>query len=96
MKNGDYLQQILCSATMPIIIWDTKLRISHFNRAAERYSGFSSAEMIGQPIDFLLPEGYRRQLFLVRCQTRNGTREVAVEIPIQCQDGEIRNPSGLP
>ena len=90
MNNGDYLQQILCSATMPIIIWDAALRITHFNRAAEQYSGFSSAEMIGRPIDVLLPEGYRRQLSLVQNQPRKGTREAAVEIPIQRQDGATR------
>jgi two-component system NtrC family sensor kinase len=89
-RTKEFLHQLLWSANAPIIVWDSELLITLFNRAAEQFSGFESEEMIGRHIDLLFSEGYRRQLSLVHCRTRSDIGDDSVEIPIQRPDGEIR------
>jgi PAS domain S-box-containing protein len=48
-------QEILAVAPDGIVVMDEERRITAFNRAAEAIFGCSAAEVIGQPIDLLLP-----------------------------------------
>jgi PAS domain S-box-containing protein len=51
--------RILEIAADAIISVDERQRILHFNRGAERIFGYASAEMMGQPLELLLPERFR-------------------------------------
>jgi len=53
------LAGIVDSAMDAIISLDSQQRIIHFNRAAEKMFGYSSSDIIGQPIDILIPERLR-------------------------------------
>ncbi|GEM_PF-885096 len=53
------LAGLVSSAMDGIITVDSRRRIVLFNAAAERMFGRSAAEMLGQPLDLLLPEGFR-------------------------------------
>ena len=53
------LQGILSIADDAIICVDEMLNIVLFNHGAERTFGYSSAEIVGQPLDLLLPERAR-------------------------------------
>jgi PAS domain S-box-containing protein len=55
------LADILNSATDAIITVDEDLRICLFNRAAEHIFGRRSNDVIGQPLDVLLPEPQRQR-----------------------------------
>ena len=50
--------QILASANDAIISIDEAQTITLFNRGAERIFGYSAVEMIGQPLDRLIPERF--------------------------------------
>jgi PAS domain S-box-containing protein len=50
---------ILAIAADAIITVDESQRVVHFNRGAERIFGYSAAEMIGQPLNMLIPERFR-------------------------------------
>jgi PAS domain S-box-containing protein len=56
-------QELLSKAfeltTDAIIFVDDKLRISHFNQGAENTFGYSADEVIGQPLNILLPKAFR-------------------------------------
>ena len=54
------LADVLNSATDAIITVDDELRIRLFNRAAEEAFGHKSADVVGQPLDILLPERHRQ------------------------------------
>jgi PAS domain S-box-containing protein len=61
------LADILNSATDGILALDEDLNIRLFNPAAERIFGHSSRDVLGQPLDLLLPERHRQ---LRRSQVR--------------------------
>lgn len=66
-KSDERFRQILESAADAILISDNEGRILTANHQAERLFGFAHHELIGQPVELLLPEhlrenhaGYRR------------------------------------
>jgi PAS domain S-box-containing protein len=54
------LSAILSIAPSAIISIDAKQRITLFNEAAERLFGYTRGEIIGQPLDVLIPERFHR------------------------------------
>jgi PAS domain S-box-containing protein len=55
------LEQIVHAADVGVVAVDEALRICLFNRAAEQMFGLSSAQMMGQTLDRLLPAEHRGQ-----------------------------------
>ena len=60
-ESRDRLDGIYRSVGEGIVSIDAEQRIAMFNSAAERIFGYSAAEMIGQPLNVLLPERFRPQ-----------------------------------
>jgi len=50
------LLEIVANAHDAIVSADERFRITHFNQAAERLFGYDSQEIVGKPINLLLPE----------------------------------------
>lgn len=59
--SGDRWAALLAAAADPIVLIDLEGRISGFNRAAENVFGYIEAEMLGQPVDVLMPGPYREE-----------------------------------
>ncbi|HYM36205.1 MAG TPA: PAS domain S-box protein, partial [Steroidobacteraceae bacterium] len=58
-RDRQRLAAIVESAMEGIVAVDNTFRITLFNQAAETIFGRSSAEMLGRPLDILIPERYR-------------------------------------
>ncbi len=53
------LAGIVDSAMDAIISLDSQQHIIHFNRAAEKMFGYASSDIIGKPVDILIPDRFR-------------------------------------
>ena len=89
-KSHAYLESLFQYANAPIIVWDPDFRITRFNRAFERLSGYSAGEVIGRSLPFLFPESGRAESLRKIERTLEGEYWDSVEIPILKKDGEIR------
>ena len=55
------LQALLDAAVDAIVIIDVRGNIVAFNAAAERMFGYAESELLGQPVQVLMPEPYIRR-----------------------------------
>jgi PAS domain S-box-containing protein len=55
-ETKDYLEQILFSAGEAIISTDSQGRITTWNRASEKMFGYTKQEVIGQPMQLVMPD----------------------------------------
>ena len=60
-SSGALLSRLLAIADDAVIVADADLRIALFNEGAERIFGHRMADIIGQPLDLLLPEAARER-----------------------------------
>jgi len=90
-ETTDYLDNLIRSATAPIMVWNSERTVTIVNRSFEKMSDWTEAEIIGQSMDVLFPDNTRSDsLQKVERASRGGGDWEAVEIPIQHKDGIIR------
>jgi PAS domain S-box-containing protein len=85
---GVYRQAIVDHAVDGILIIDERDRITTFNPAAERIFGYSAAEIVGSPIDLLIPEPLERQYKLISLGGEvTGRRKDGSHFPMDISSG---------
>jgi len=89
-ETRDYLENILSFANAPIIVWDSELRVTRFNLAFEKLSGYTMYDIIGKHPQLLFPAHMKDALSAIIHQTSQGDQLVSMEMPIQCKNGNIR------
>ncbi len=89
-ETRDYLDNLIGRANAPIIAWDRKGRITLFNHAFERLTGYTASEVMGQDLRLLFPGASRDESLSKIARTLNGEYWESVEIPILCKDRETR------
>jgi PAS domain S-box-containing protein len=87
---NDYLSKLIKYANAPIIVWNTDLRITEFNKAFEQITGLTQAEAVGRHIGILFPEELKEPSLALIRQALHGDHWEVVEIPIQHRNGSIR------
>jgi PAS domain S-box-containing protein len=85
-----YLENLLDYANAPIIVWDTALRITRFNRAFEELTGLRSEDVVGKKLDVLFPKGRVKESLAHVTAASAGERWEVVEIPVLRTDGTVR------
>ena len=89
-ETKEYLENLIKCANAPIIVWDTSLSITRFNRAFENLSGYDTSEVIGKKIDILFSKDKIESALEHIQKTSSGERWKTVEIEIRRKDGEPR------
>ena len=89
-ETRDYLENLINYTNAPFIVWDTEFKITRFNHAFERLTGYTSDEIIGQKLDILFSEKSRDESLSKIKRTLSGEYWESEEIPILRQDGDVR------
>jgi len=89
-ETRDYLENLINHANAPIIVWDREGRITLFNYAFERLTGYAADKVIGQEIRMLFPEEKLDESLSRIASALAGEYLESVEIPILCKDGDLR------
>jgi PAS domain S-box-containing protein len=85
-----YLTNLITYAANPIVTWDVNSKITRFNRAFEKLTGFAESNVLGHDFDILFPEESRSNSLDLVCRALFGEKWEAVEIPIRTVHGGIR------
>jgi len=88
-ETKEYLENLLDYANAPIIVWDSKFRITQFNKAFERLSGRTVSEVLGKSVEILFPANTRNQSVEYIKKASTGERWEVVEIEIQDLKGNV-------
>jgi PAS domain S-box-containing protein len=89
-ETSDYLENLFNSANAPIIVWSPELRVTRFNRACERLTGYAASEVVGLELCMLFPEESREKSLSKIVHALGGEDRESPEIPILRKNGEIR------
>ena len=90
-ETRDYLENLLSFANTPIIVWDPNFKITRFNVAIEKLTGYTLQEVIGKHLEMLLPLENKKSFLSIIAPTSEGDHLITVEIPILCKNGNVRN-----
>ncbi len=89
-ETNDYLENLLDSASAPIIVWNTQYEITRFNKAFESLTGRTENDVITKSIELLFPESSRNSSMELIKKTLDGERLDVVEMNIQHIDGSVQ------
>jgi PAS domain S-box-containing protein len=85
-----YLESLFDNANAPIIVWSPEFKITKFNHAFERLTGYKENDVINKDLSILFPSTSKEESLAKINQTLIGGHLEAVEIPIENQNGEVR------
>jgi two-component system, cell cycle sensor histidine kinase and response regulator CckA len=88
-ETTDYLENLLSFANAPIMVWDKNHRITRFNLAFERLTGYTMYDVIGKNPEILFAETLNAARSLLS-RTSDGEHLVSEEIPLRSKKGDIR------
>jgi PAS domain S-box-containing protein len=89
-ETSGYLENLFDSANAPIIVWNPELRVTRFNRASERLTGYVASEVVGLELRMLFPEESWEESLSKIVHALGGEERESPEIPIRRKDGGIR------
>ncbi len=90
LETSNYLESLINYANAPIIVWDPDFKITRFNHAFERLTGYTSDEMVGKELDKLFPSDSKIKSLVRIKRTLTGEYMESVEVPILRKDGDTR------
>jgi two-component system, cell cycle sensor histidine kinase and response regulator CckA len=89
-ETTDYLENLLSFANAPIMVWDNNNKITRFNLAFEKLTGYTIFDVAGKHPEILFPAKMREDLSALLSRTSEGENLISVEMPILCKNGSTR------
>jgi PAS domain S-box-containing protein len=90
-ETSDYLENLLSFANAPIMVWDNNNKITKFNLAFERMTGYTMYDVLGKNPEILFSDDKRKEISTLISRTSDGENLISVELPVRCKNGIIRN-----
>jgi PAS domain S-box-containing protein len=90
-QTRDYLNNLINYANTPIIVWNPDHKITRFNHAFERLTGYSAGEVHNKKLDLLFPEKTKQEALSKIVKTSVSEDYESVEIPILTKNNEVRH-----
>jgi PAS domain S-box-containing protein len=89
-QSKEFLEKIFNYSNAPFICWAPDNRITRFNHAFERMTGYQAEEVLDKDLSFLFPDESKEESLGKIEKTLSGEFWADVEIPILRKDGDIR------
>jgi PAS domain S-box-containing protein len=89
-ETTDYLESLLSFANAPIIVWDINFKITRFNLAFERLTGYTMYDVMGKHPEILVPTETRKDVSAYLARTSEGENLLSIEVAILSKDGDVR------
>ncbi len=88
-ESNEYLENLLNYANAPIIVWNTKYKITRFNKAFESLTGRTEEEVLGKSLKILFPATSRESSIKIIKNILKDERMEVVEIDILHVDKSV-------
>jgi PAS domain S-box-containing protein len=85
-----YLENLFNNANAPIVVWNQEFKITKFNHAFERLTGYQESEVINKDLGVLFPSVSQEDPLARSNQMLAGEHLESFEVPIENQNGEVR------
>jgi len=89
-ETNTYLSSLISYAANPIVTWDVNSRITGFNKAFEKLTGFAESNVLGRDFDVLFPDESRKSSLDLVCRALFGEKWEGVEVPVKTIHGATR------
>jgi PAS domain S-box-containing protein len=89
-ETNTYLSNLISYAANPIVTWDVNSRITGFNKAFEKLTGFTELNVLGRDFDVLFPDESRKGSLDLVCRALFGEKWEGVELPVKTIHGTTR------
>ena len=89
-ETNEYLENLISSVNVPIIVWDPSFKITRQNHAFELLTGRPAEDIVGESLEILFPPGNVERSMLLFRKALEGVKLETVEIEIQHKDGSIK------
>ncbi|WP_395046591.1 PAS domain S-box protein [Flavobacterium sp.] len=89
-KTNEYLENLIDSASVPIIVWNRNYKITRFNKAFENITGRTEKEVIDESLEILFPPASVDNSMNLIKKTLKGEQMEVEEINIAHIDGSVR------
>lgn len=89
-ETNTYLSNLISYAANPIVTWDVNSRITGFNKAFEKLTGFTESNVLGRDFDVLFPDESRKSSLDLVCRALFGEKWEGVELPVKTIHGATR------
>ena len=90
-ETSNYLENLLSFANAPIMVWDNNNKVTKFNLAFERMTGYTMYDVLGKNPEILFSDDKRKEISTLISRTSDGENLISVELPVRCKNGIIRN-----
>lgn len=93
---GAVWARMLSVAIQALIFVDVSGKVQHWSSGADQLFGYRAAEVLGELVDFMVPEAHRVAHWdeFRRAMANPEIKDMAADLPVLCRDGEVRHFAG--